>query len=179
MGSPGFTPPGEPLLRTAEVLQSRSRHLTEHYTWACFEKAIDDMSAQGNALHHGYGRRRCLYLASTTFFRHRCRRDRHELLRAIADASQVARATLLKRRCCRHDRHELMCAIADACRTLHGQNFSFIAGVGVTIMSSCARSLMRRKLHARHFCCVADAGVTFMSSCARSLMRRKAHARHF
>ena len=27
------------------------------------------MSAQGNALHHGYGRRRCLYLASTTFFR--------------------------------------------------------------------------------------------------------------
>ena len=44
----------------------------------------------------------------------RCRRDRHDLLRAIADASQGSCATFLMRRMCRRDRHELMRAIADA-----------------------------------------------------------------
>ena len=50
-----------------------------------------------------------------TFLMHRkCRRDRHELMRAIADASQVARAPFLMRHRCRRDRHELLRAIADA-----------------------------------------------------------------
>ena len=54
-----------------------------------------------------------------------------------------------------------------------------IASVGVTVMSSYARSLVLRKLHARHFRSIASVCVTVISSCARSLMRRKLHARHF
>ena len=58
-------------------------------------------------------------------------------------------------------------------------HFRPIASVGVTVMSSCARSLVVRKLHARHFRSIASVCVTVISSCARSLMRRKLHARHF
>ena len=59
------------------------------------------------------------------------------------------------------------------------RHFRPIASVSVTVMSSCARSLMLRKLRARHFRPIASVCVTVISSCARSLMRRKLHARHF
>ena len=59
------------------------------------------------------------------------------------------------------------------------RHFRPIASVGVTVMSSCARSLVLRKLHARHFRPIASVCVTVISSCAGSLMRRKLHAQHF
>ena len=78
-----------------------------------------------------------------TFLMHRkCRRDRHELMRAIADASQVARATFLMRHRCRRDRHELLRAIADASQVARA----------TFLMRRCCR-------HDRHelMCAIADA----------------------
>ena len=44
----------------------------------------------------------------------RCRRDRNDLLRSIADTSEESFATFMMRRSFRLDRHELFCAINDA-----------------------------------------------------------------